>query len=1314
MLLHRQAPLHASGSLDNGVLSHNGVAIVVTPTTTGYEGVAGGLTIFTLEINPVTGEYTFTLHESLDHADNNDANDVITLTFGATITDYDGDTATSDIVINIADSAPEFQPGGPQPDSGLETVDETNMGPLVETGTLNADFGADGPGGYEGIAGQVPTGLISGGHPVTVTYDSNTNTFTGTANGSVVFTLVIDQTTGDYTYTQTQTLDHPDTGDHDDVLTLEFGVSAFDSEGESVDGSIIINVRDDGPDAVNDSNSVREGNTVTGNVISNDDAGADGLDVITQVIFNGVPTAVPTTGTVNITGTYGVLTIDATGAYSYTPNNNDPDGIDNFTYTIRDNDGDTDDAVLSIDVSPDYDPIVVNGASTIDETSINGGPSTVINGNVSVDYRGEGPGAVTGNGGFSSGVPLTSNGVPVTVTLATSGTYVGTAGGDTIFELSINTDGSYAFTLFGALDHPNAANPNDGIDLEFGVTATDVDGDTTDGIVTITVLDDGPDAQNDTISLGRLQNNGTGNVLTNDDAGEDDGAGVAVTTPGTYVGTFGTLTINTDGTYTYVRHGRDGGTDTFNYTMRDSDGDTDTATLSVNVEEDNDPINISGSGATDDSALSAGPDVETGNINVNYQGDGPGTTSANGNFSASGNLSAGTLSHNGVAINVSLSGNTYTGTAGGVTVFTMTINANGTYSFTQFETIDHSNTGSNNEAVTLNFGVTATDADGDTGNGVVNITVRDDGPNANNDSASVGRTGRNASGNVLANDDGGEDDGLVVVTNPGTYNGNFGTLVINADGTYTYTRTNLIAGGTERFNYTMRDFDGDTDSATLTINVTANPPPPPPPPPPWWGDGDGGGDGGDGGDGSPLVLDLDGDGIEMTSVENGVRFDMGSDGDLDLTAWVQGDDGLLARDVNQDGQINNQSELFGTLETDGFHVLAAHDENNDGVIDSKDSVYSELLVWQDKNQDGISQEGELTRLSDLGITSINLAAVMTDYDIEGSWTAYQSTFTYEDGTVGNISDVWFQFIDEGDWNRVVESMGEEAALEWLKNAHATVTEFIPSTTNDDWEVGDPLVLGSTHKVFEAGLNDSIITQEGELTVFYGDDEPGAVTGNGSFQVGGSLLNGSTLTSNGVGVSVSFDAETGLYVGTAGEAVVFTLQINADGTYSFQLLDNLDHGNNVNLSDNILLQFGVTVTDADGDSTDSAIRLQIRDSGSYLSGDIENGEDIDVPTLTGTEQADSFIFDAIRDSVTEIRNFDLQEDVVDLSALIQGDDGLTDAINEFVYVTEENGDTIISVDVDGKNGPAEAQAVARLDNVTGTSVEELTDNGNIVV
>ncbi len=65
----------------------------------------------------------------------------------------------------------------------------------------------------------------------------------------------------------------------------------------------------------------------------------------------------------------------------------------------------------------------------------------------------------------------------------------------------------------------------------------------------------------------------------------------------------------------------------------------------------------------------------------------------------------------------------------------------------------------------------------------------------------------------------------------------------------------------------------------------------------------------------PLVFDLDGDGIETTSVYKGTYFDMDNDGFKQKTAWISNDDGFLVRDINDDGLINDGSELFGDATT---------------------------------------------------------------------------------------------------------------------------------------------------------------------------------------------------------------------------------------------------------------------------------------------------------------------------------------------------------------------------------------------------------------
>jgi T1SS-143 domain-containing protein len=199
---------------------------------------------------------------------------------------------------------------------------------------------------------------------------------------------------------------------------------------------------------------------------------------------------------------------------------------------------------------------------------------------------------------FSSTYALKSCGVPVVVTYnATTGIYTGMAGTRAVFTMDINANGTYTFKQLDQVDHADATNANDWVDLTFGVKATDADGDVGTGSVRIRIHDDGPVANDDNggdVFAGATK---TGNVLTNDVVGSDaDGRviivnfnGTNVTVPSTSTGTvingaYGTLTIKGDGTYSYVAKSNGNGIDNFTYTLKDCDGDTDPAILSFCVK----------------------------------------------------------------------------------------------------------------------------------------------------------------------------------------------------------------------------------------------------------------------------------------------------------------------------------------------------------------------------------------------------------------------------------------------------------------------------------------------------------------------------------------------------------------------------------------------------------------------------------------------------------------------------------------------------------------------------------------------------------
>jgi hypothetical protein len=168
------------------------------------------------------------------------------------------------------------------------------------------------------------------------------------------------------------------------------------------------------------------------------------------------------------------------------------------------------------------------------------------------------------------------------------------------------------------------------------------------------------------------------------------------------------------------------------------------------------------------------------------------------------------------------------------------------------------------------------------------------------------------------------------------------------------------------------------------------------------------------GNDDPLVLDLTGAGVNLTGESEAAPiFDMQGTGFAVHTGWIQPNDAFLVMQT-ADGQIQlvggNGSAASGSgfssgTGATGFAALAQYDVNGDGVIDASDPIYSQLMIWQDANGNGVADPGELQTLAQAGITSISLNATASGATVAGNTIDPTATFTFANGTTGTIADV---------------------------------------------------------------------------------------------------------------------------------------------------------------------------------------------------------------------------------------------------------------------------------------------------------------------
>ncbi|AMO60359.1 putative outer membrane adhesin like protein [Mycolicibacterium phlei] len=620
------------------------------------------------------------------------------------------------------------------------------------------------------------------GDPLTVTPGA------GTANGQLQW-----HSNGSFTYT-------PNANFHG---TDSFTYTVTDSHGATsgpATVTITVNPVNDAPVAVNDSFTVTEDGTLTNNVLTND-SDVDGDSLTASVVSNPA---------------HGTLTLESDGSFTYKPNENYY-GTDSFSYTVSDGTATSAPAVVTITVTPVNDAPVaqddvyvvaedgtLSGNLLTNDSDVDGNPlsvSTVTQpGHGTVAFNPDGsftytPAAdfngtdtftytvIDGKGGSDTGL-VTVTVTPVNDAPVSQDDFYSTPedspltgnvldndhdiDGDALTavlvmppshgDVTLNEDGTFTYTPapdFNGVDY-----------FYYSISDGVVDSDASIVIISVTPVNDPPVAQDDSYTINE-DSVLTGNVLSNDTDKDNNPLTATLVSPAAN----GTVTLNADGTFTYIPNSGFHGEDSFTYIASDNAADSEVATVRITVRDINHaPV------AANDTFTTNEDTPKTGSVLDN-------DTDSDGD---------------------PLTAQLVSGPSNG----TLTLNPDGTFSYTpnaNFHGVDSFTYKASDGLLTSN---TAT----------VTITVAsvNDLPVAGPDSYTINEDST-LTGNVLSNDTDPDGDGLSVILATEPKNG---TVTLDGDGTFTYTPAPNFNGG-DTFTYLVSDGQGGTAIGTVTITVTA-------------------------------------------------------------------------------------------------------------------------------------------------------------------------------------------------------------------------------------------------------------------------------------------------------------------------------------------------------------------------------------------------------------------------------------------------------------------------------------------------------------
>ena len=721
----------------------------------------------------------------------------------------DGTVGGTDAQVRESDLASGTTPAG----SGENTSGSFTLGPYTSLTSLTVNGGATITAAQLAASGTTPITVVSSRGTLTI---SAYNTATGVANYSYVLTSPANHSGG--------------------PINDSFTIATTDVEGQTVNATLAINILDDAPIARTDDDEAiniagNPSSTASGNVVTGtggtdpnnadgvaDTLGSDATALPVSGVVAGTGTPVPANVGLGTVGTYGTLTMAASGSYTYVPNyanttvfNLAPGATvtDTFTYEITDGDGTT--ALTTLTVTIVGVPAVVG----LDDGSVPASDGSVLESDLTSGTQAAGGGEVLDGSfqlvaGLFPVASLTVESTTLTVAqlnnLSTTPVTLTTANGTLTLTNYAAGSGvvSYQYTLVTA---PTSGSPvSDNFQVAFTDTVNNV---TAPKFLRVAILDDAPVAAADTSAIAENGANPvSGNVFTNDLIGAD-GASVAPAGPVTGVvfgagapasgvganipvaGSYGSVTIASAGSYSYaldnanptvdaLRAGQSL-TEIFTYQITDKDGSATTATLTITINGANDvPV------ASNDSYTMAEDAVPIALIplanDTDVEGDVLTLSSIDGTPLTPG--FAQTISVTGGVVNVS---------AGGSVTFTPAANFSGTINIPY-----SAGDGSLTSPANITIVVTP----------VTDLIATDDVASTSEDSplnASVAGNDSTSSGGLLS---------YALASAPA-----HGSVTVNADGSYTYVPAPNY-NGTDTFTYTVIDAaSGESATKTVSLNV---------------------------------------------------------------------------------------------------------------------------------------------------------------------------------------------------------------------------------------------------------------------------------------------------------------------------------------------------------------------------------------------------------------------------------------------------------------------------------------------------------------